>query len=80
MSFSSLTKLISNLATQTLKQVTHIFHGPHVLCYDNINISTSIFVEQCASVPAKVQSGTFAIIYKVQNGDPTHMRLLPILS
>ncbi|KAF8449417.1 hypothetical protein L210DRAFT_3388010 [Boletus edulis BED1] len=80
MSFPSLTKLISNLAAQSLEQATRIARGPHVMCYDNINISTSIFVEQRASAPAKVQSGTFAIIYEVRNGDPAHMRLSPMLS
>ncbi|KAF8122106.1 hypothetical protein EV363DRAFT_1095081, partial [Boletus edulis] len=78
--FPSLTKLISNLAAQSLEQATRIARGPHVMCYNNINISTSIFVEQRASAPAKVQSGTFAIIYEVRNGDPAHMRLSPMLS
>jgi hypothetical protein len=49
------------------------------MCYDNINISTSIFVEQRESGPVKVQSGTFAILYEVRNGNPAHMRLAPIL-
>ena len=80
MSFSLLTKLINNLATQTLKQASRIACGPHIMCYDNINISTSIFVKQRASAPAKVQSGTFAILYEVRNGDPAHMHLSSILS
>ncbi|KAF8452793.1 hypothetical protein L210DRAFT_3608609 [Boletus edulis BED1] len=79
-SFSSLTKLINNLAAQVLDQAARFAHGPHVMCYDNINISTSIFVEQRASAPAKVQSGTFAILYEVRNGDPAHMHLSPILA
>ena len=34
--------------------------GLHVFCYDNINLSTSIFVEQRGtSGPAKVTSGFF---------------------
>ncbi|KIK40439.1 hypothetical protein CY34DRAFT_24807 [Suillus luteus UH-Slu-Lm8-n1] len=33
----------------------------------------------CASAPAKVQSGMFAILYEVQNGSPAHMCLAPIL-
>ncbi|KAF8119144.1 hypothetical protein EV363DRAFT_1593479 [Boletus edulis] len=78
-SFPSLTKLISNLAAQSLEQATRIARGPHVMCYDNINISTSTFVEQRAPAPAKVQSGTFAILYEVRNGDPAHM-LSPMLS
>lgn len=80
MSFSSLTKLINNLAAQTLEQAAHIAHGPHIMCYDNINISTSIFIKQQSSAPAKVQSGMFAILYEVRNGNPAHMRLSPMLS
>ena len=54
--------------------------GLHVFCYDNINLSTSIFVEQRGtSGPAKVTSGTFGILYKVCNGNPDHMKLAPIL-
>ncbi|KAG9310625.1 hypothetical protein JVU11DRAFT_9193 [Chiua virens] len=79
-SFPSLTKLLNNLTTQTLEEAARIARGPHVMCYDNINISTSIFVEQRASAPAKVQSGTFAVLYEVRNGDPAHMRLSPTLS
>ncbi|KAF8122361.1 hypothetical protein EV363DRAFT_1094268, partial [Boletus edulis] len=45
-SFSSLTKLVNNLAAQVLDQAARFARGPHVMCYDNINISTSIFVEQ----------------------------------
>ena len=54
--------------------------GIHVFCYDNVNLSTSIFVEQRGSFsPAKVTSGTFAVLYKVRNGNPEHMRLAPII-
>jgi hypothetical protein len=50
------------------------------MCYDNINISTSIFVEQRSDAPAKVQSGTFSILYEVRNGNPDFMRLAPMLN
>jgi hypothetical protein len=54
--------------------------GIHVFCYDNVNISTSIFVEQRGSKgPAKVTSGTFGVVYKVRNGRPEDMKLGPIL-
>ncbi|KAG2737658.1 hypothetical protein P692DRAFT_20788007 [Suillus brevipes Sb2] len=78
-SFTSLLKLLERLADQCVRRAQWIARGPHVMCYDNINISTSIFVEQRASAPAKVQSGTFAILYEVRNGNPAHMRLTPIL-
>ncbi|PPR02842.1 hypothetical protein CVT24_002320 [Panaeolus cyanescens] len=49
-------------------------------CYDNINISTSIFVEQRgARGPAKVTSGTFGVVYKLRNAVPEQMKLAPIL-
>ena len=50
-----------------------------MLCYDNINISMSIFVEQWSSAPAKDQSGMFSILYEIRNANPEHMRLAPIL-
>jgi hypothetical protein len=54
--------------------------GIHVFCYDNVNISTSIFVEQRGSKgPSKVTSGTFGVVYKVRNGRPEDMKLAPIL-
>ncbi|KAF9525192.1 hypothetical protein CPB83DRAFT_796698 [Crepidotus variabilis] len=52
----------------------------HIFCYDNINLSTSIFVEQRGSLtPAKVTSGTFPVLYKVCNGKAEDMKLAPIL-
>ena len=56
--------------------------GIHVFCYDNVNLSTSIFVEQRGAgnfSPAKVTSGTFAVLYKVRNGNPENMKLAPII-
>ncbi|KAH8993553.1 hypothetical protein EDB86DRAFT_3064787 [Lactarius hatsudake] len=51
-----------------LKLVVKVGSGPH------------IFVkQQGSSGPAKVTSGTFAILYKVHNGRPEHMKLAPIL-
>lgn len=52
---------------------------PHIFCYDNINISTSIHVEQRLDAPPKVQSGTFAILYEIPNPNPQHMQLSPML-
>lgn len=52
-----------------------------MFCYDNINISSSIFVEQRgAATPAKVQSGTFGILYKLRNASLDDLKLQPILS
>ena len=62
-----------------IDQAIRVSRRPHVLCYDSINISMSIFVEQRSSAPAKVQSGTFSILYEIRNANPEHMRLAPIL-
>ncbi|KAH9018497.1 hypothetical protein EDB85DRAFT_1873683 [Lactarius pseudohatsudake] len=77
--FNSVMNNIAALASQCLKLAVKVGSGPHVFCYDNIQISTSIFVEQRGSSgPAKVTSGTFGILYKVRNGRPEHMKLAPI--
>jgi len=55
-----------------------VARGSHALCWDNVNMSTSIYVEQRGDMPAKVQSGTMAVIYRL-NCDPNMMRLAPIM-
>ena len=51
-----------------------------MFCYDNINISSSIFVEQRgAATPAKVQSGTFGILYELRNASLDDLKIQPIL-
>ncbi|KAG1908727.1 uncharacterized protein F5891DRAFT_936980 [Suillus fuscotomentosus] len=79
-SFTSLLTLLEKLAARCLEHARQLVRQPHVMCYDNINISTSIFVEQRPDAPAKVQSGTFAILYEVRNGNPDYMHLLPMLN
>jgi hypothetical protein len=55
-----------------------VARGPHALCWDNINMKTSIFVEQRGDMPSKVQSGTMAVMYRI-NCDPGWMCLSPIV-
>lgn len=63
-----------------MQVAVRIGSGIHVFCYDNVQISTSIFVEQRGSSgPAKVTSGTFGILYKVRNGILRDMKLAPVL-
>ena len=78
-SFSSLTTLLHQLAVQSLKCAAHIANDLHVLCWDNISIKTSIFIEQRYSAPAKVQSGMFAILYQL-NANPVDMQLSLMLA
>lgn len=73
-------KAIDGLANHCTNLAVAVGNGPHVFCYDNINLSTSDFVEQRGSAtPAKVTSGTFPILYKVCNGTADDMKLAPIL-
>jgi hypothetical protein len=75
----SISSLQENLANIKVADSARIAQGPHKCRYNNINISTSIFVEQQSSAPAKVQSGTFAVIYELRNASIEAMRLGPIL-
>ena len=80
-SYDSIGKLLSRLSQHCISIAKQIASSPHMFCYDNINISTSIFVEQRgAGTPAKVQSGTFAILYKLQNATLDDLKLQPIIS
>jgi hypothetical protein len=79
-SYSSVLNTISSLANRCVELARDVGHGVHVFCYDNVNLSTSIFVEQQgASSPVKVTSGTFAVLYMVHNGKPEDMKLAPIM-
>ena len=77
--FSSLTTLLHQLVVQSLEHAACIASDPHILCWDNINIKISIFVEQRDSAPAKVQLGMFAILYQL-NTNPVDMQLSPMLA
>ena len=79
-SYPSILNALSSLADRCIELAGSVGRGIHALCYDNINLGTSIFVEQRgASTPAKVTSGTFAVLYEVRNGNPEHMKLAPIM-
>jgi len=71
--------LQESLANIKVADPARIAGGPHKCGYNNINITMSIFVEQQSSAPAKVQSGTFAVIYELRNTFIEAMRLDPIL-
>jgi hypothetical protein len=80
LSYSSVLNNITSLADHCMQVAMGVGSGIHVFCYDNVQISTSIFVEQRGSFgPAKVTSGTFGVLYKIRNGNLEHMRLAPIL-
>ncbi|KAF8545560.1 hypothetical protein OG21DRAFT_1492243, partial [Imleria badia] len=68
------------LASRCVERAIHIARRPHILCYKNIDVSTSVFVQQRPDTPAKIQSSTFPILYEITNANPDHMRLSPMLS
>ncbi|PPR05788.1 hypothetical protein CVT26_010162 [Gymnopilus dilepis] len=70
MSYSSINSIVTALADSAIQKARKAASGPHGLAYDNINVSTSIFVEQRPGMPSKVQSGTFAVIYELLNARP----------
>jgi hypothetical protein len=78
--YSSVLSSIGMLAEHCMQMATKIGSGIHIFCYDNVQLRTSIFVEQRGtSGPAKVTSGTFGVLYKVCNGNRENMRLALIL-
>src|SRR5712672_287362 len=80
-SYDSITKLLSRLSQHCIALAKRIASSPHMFCYDNVNISTSIFVEQRGvGTPAKVQSGTFGILYGLQNMTLDDLKLPPIMN
>jgi hypothetical protein len=80
-SYDSIGKLLSQLSQRCITLAKQIASSPHMFCYDNINISSSIFVEQRgAATPAKVQSGTFGILYGLRNATLDDLKLQPIIN
>lgn len=77
--YGSIMKIIEALASRSIEDARRLSAGPHSFTYDNINISSSIFVEQTPSAMSKVQSGTFGVIYELFNASPEHMRLAPMM-
>ena len=75
MSYSSTSAIISALADSSIAKAKLAASHPHALTYDNINISTSIFVEQGPNMMSKVQSGTFSVIYELLNAQPQDMQI-----
>ncbi|KAJ7703580.1 hypothetical protein B0H17DRAFT_1157099 [Mycena rosella] len=67
-SYDSMLDLIESLSYHCDSRAIELAKEPHGMAYDNINLSTSIYVEQRGSDgPAKVQSGTFAVLYRLRN-------------
>ena len=78
MSYTSTSEVINALADSSIERAKIAASRPHALTYDNINISSSIFIEQGPNMMSKVQSGTFAVIYELLNARPEDMQIEPI--
>ncbi|KAG2743024.1 hypothetical protein P692DRAFT_201668930, partial [Suillus brevipes Sb2] len=53
-SFTSLLTLLKKFAAHCFNRAKQLAYQPHIMCYNNINISTSIFVEQHSDAPTKL--------------------------
>ncbi|PPQ81298.1 hypothetical protein CVT24_009900 [Panaeolus cyanescens] len=79
-SYTGISNVLSWLAERAMQLARLGASIPHSLAYDNVNVSSSIFVEQAPSAMNKVRSGTFAVIYKLANANIKHMEIGPLMA
>ncbi|KAJ7502197.1 hypothetical protein B0H11DRAFT_1712868 [Mycena galericulata] len=78
--YDSVLNLIESLSVHCMVDAIEMAKKPHGFCYDNMQLSTLIFVEQRGAMgPAKVTSGTFGILYLLRNAAWEHMLVAPIM-
>jgi hypothetical protein len=78
-SYPSVANMVQALADRSIERAMAVSLRPHALAYDNINISSSIFVEQGPNTMSKVQSGTFTVIYELLNARAEDMDIEPLM-
>ncbi|KAJ7434402.1 hypothetical protein FB451DRAFT_1467611 [Mycena latifolia] len=79
-SCDSVLNLIESLSHHCDSESFRVSQDIHAFNYDNMNLSTSIFVEQRGSSgPSKASSGTFGVLYRLRNAVPEHMLITPIM-
>ncbi|KAH8988185.1 hypothetical protein EDB83DRAFT_2239866 [Lactarius deliciosus] len=78
-SYNSISSLVLKLADRSIERAKAASLLPHALAYDNINISSSIYVEQGPNAMSKVQSGMFAVIYELLNARAEDMDMRPLI-
>ncbi|KAJ3497569.1 hypothetical protein NLJ89_g10331 [Agrocybe chaxingu] len=76
-SYSNITSMINYLAERSIERARIAACSTYALVYDNVNISTSIFVEQGPNATGKVQSGALAVIDELVNTHAEDMQLQP---
>ena len=65
--YPSIANMVLSLTDCSIEREKVTLLLPHALAYDNINISSLIFIEQGPHAMSQVQLGTFAVIYKLLN-------------
>lgn len=79
-STGTIVSMLERLATRSVEEVIELLDRlPHALAYDNFNISLSEHIEQRPDEPAKVQNGTFIIVYPITGIPRSHFELEPML-
>ena len=78
-SYPSIASMVQALADCSIERAKAAVLQPHALAYDNINISSLIFVEQGPNTMSKVQSGTFAVVYELLNACVKDMIIKPMI-
>ena len=78
-SYPSIASMVQALADRSIERAKAAALQPHALAYDNINISSSIFVKQGPNTMSKVQSGTFAVVYELLNARVEDMDIKPMI-
>ncbi|KAH8976405.1 hypothetical protein EDB86DRAFT_2823855 [Lactarius hatsudake] len=78
-SYNSISSMVQSLADRSIERAKAASLLPHALAYDNINISSSIYVEQGPNTMSKVQSGTFGVIYELLNARAEDMSIRPLI-
>ena len=78
-SYPSIASMVQALADRSIERAKAAALQPHAPAYDNINISSFIFVEQGPNTMSKVQSGTFAVVYELLNAHVENMDIKPMI-
>ncbi len=80
-SYGAILNLVADLSNHCDASAQTEAQDPNgfMIGHDNLDLSSSIHVEQRSSAPAKVQSGTYAIMYKLLNSNPDALQLSPLL-
>ncbi|KAH9025785.1 hypothetical protein EDB85DRAFT_1869407 [Lactarius pseudohatsudake] len=77
--YKSISNLVLKLADCSIERVKAALLLPHTLAYNNVNISSSIYVKQGPNTMSKVQSGTFGVIYELLNARAEDMSIEPLV-